>query len=153
MFPSDVTTGTMNLRYTGGYHVWMSAQFNDGRFVLSHNPWTGINYGGEPHDPGGINAEDLGGGQVRLTWDTEIYGTWLYQIVAVDTTSLETIQMEGPRGVSNWHFIDFPTDAFLTGEVTFSMVPPGTYVFFIQTIAWDASTLSENLAALITVGP
>ena len=94
------------------------------------------------------SAEFLG-----LTWKTDIYGTWLYEITAfkIGEGFVPTV---GSDGTGMWHFVPFPSLEFLVGEASFTVPSPGQYWFFISPLPWLAPfPPGEFQAVLVDVGP
>ena len=141
-FPPSATSGTLRLNYSGGYHLWISSQFADGRWLPCENPWTGILYSGAPHAPAGVRAEALGPRRVRLHWDADVYGAWQYQIAAWNAAD-GWITTAGPSATGHWRIVDFNAQAFAPGTADFAagwadfeLPSPGEYTFLIRAIGW-----------------
>ncbi|MCX7015471.1 MAG: right-handed parallel beta-helix repeat-containing protein [Candidatus Sumerlaeota bacterium] len=141
-FADSATTGTMDLGFTGAYHVWISSQYLDGYWVACVNPWTGILYSGTPHTPVVMSVEKRGGLNVRLHWTPEIYGTWHNQIIAYKVGEGFPAVI-GPSGNQQWHFIDYGALAydtskasFLNGWADFTLPSAGDYWLLIRGVGW-----------------
>ena len=87
--------------------------------------------------------------QVRLLWQTDVFATWHYQIIAYNVTNLATFEVDffasdGPSGnPSLFHIIDFGEAGFIpgtadyfAGTADFTMPSDGDYVFFIRGVPW-----------------
>ncbi|MCX7015701.1 MAG: hypothetical protein NTW86_24640 [Candidatus Sumerlaeota bacterium] len=145
-------TGVMNLGNTGGYHVWVLAEYPGGVVVPTTTPWTGTVYSGVPHTPLDSTATALAQPlHVALAWKPEIYGTFQYQIIAfrAGTGFVSTI---GPEGDSLWHFVTYPQTAFFSGSVELTVPSPGDYWFLIRAVGWQSpDQASEYVLPFATV--
>ncbi len=155
-YPADPagTSVTLPLAFTGGYHVWLCNQYSGGESYFSPSPWTGILYGGVPHAQLDCSVESLGGGQVRLHWRPDIYGTWLYEII-VYKAGEGFITLGGPStgidGFDPWHFIDYgglaydgAKASFGEGWADFVLPGSGDYWFLVRAAGWLSPYLESE---------
>ncbi|MCX7017213.1 MAG: hypothetical protein NTW86_32395 [Candidatus Sumerlaeota bacterium] len=150
-FPATDTSGDLKIDLTGGYHVWMSAQYADASWYPCDNPWTGILYSGAPHQPRRVAATAPGALQATLTWRPEIYGTSNYLIAAFDTDQQEWATTVGPSGSAIWQSVFYGSAEFNAGAVTLTMPSAATYYIYIVGVAWDGTTLGEFSGADVSV--
>ena len=169
-FPTAANTGAIPLGLSGGYHAWISAQYPDGSLHIATNPWTGIMYSGVPHVPVVNQVQILNGParQVRLDWQTDVFGTWHYQIIAFKVTNLSPFEgnfvtSDGPSGnPSLFHLVDFGESVFTPGTASFfdghadlTLPMDGNYVLFIRGVPWLAPNTpgAYGVSLLFEVGP
>jgi len=148
-YPADTYEGNMFLGYSGGYHVWISSQFDDGDWKMCTNPWTGIMYHGIPHTPVDVNVEVSVDNQVaNLTWRPDQFGTSQYQII-VYRAGEGFVETTGDDGKSLWHFLSYPNS--LNGAMDLNLPGSGTYVFFIRGVSWAPFIEGDHTTATATV--
>lgn len=94
----------------------------------------------------------MGSQNIRLDWRPDIYGTWLYWILAWDVAAGAPAETDEPLGSSTWHYVLYGSDDFDQGASTLTVPAPGEYWFFLARTAWDAATLGEFGVAVGTSG-
>jgi len=156
-YPPHPTTGTLELRNSGAYHLWISSQFFGGEWFACVNPWTGIVYSGTPHTPLDAQAVDLGGQIVRLSWRPDFYGTWHNQIIAWSVDANDWVALDGPWHLSMWQFVFYPNADFLSGTVDLTVPAPGAYWFLVRGASWlppyNPPATGEFASAYVEVAP
>ena len=141
----------LDLVHSGAYHAWISGQWSGGTWLACPNPATAILFNGVPHTPSGLSVEVIGPASWRLHWRPEIYGTWLVQILIHQNGAGWIAPVDGPSSAfpefSPWTFIDYGGQAynaskasFLEGRADFILPPGGAYAFYLNFVAWDATT-------------
>ena len=142
-FAPGFSTGDMELTYSGGYFSWISSLYPDGTFYPCANPRAFIMYGGTPHKPLETAAEGEDDLVARLDWKPDIYGTWLYWIIAYHVDSEEWVETEGPLDESLWHYVLYGEEDFMAGSTELTVPDSGEYHLFIAAMSWDAQTWGE----------
>jgi len=150
-FAADATQGLIPLGNAGPYHAWIGNQYSNGDYYACASPWTGLIYSGPPHTPLDVAAQDMGARRVRLTWRTDIYTTWHYQILAYKVDE-GWVPISGPSGTQPWQFIMYPDAKFLNGSADFVVPKRADYWFWIRGVGWiPPHRESEYAAAFVSV--
>lgn len=151
-FETGRTSGVMNVGYAGGYHFYMSNLYDgDPFFFPSAVPVSTILYAGTPHPPADFRAMAIGGRQVRLTWRTDWFGAWHYQILGYHITSGSYFVSEALDGSDYWHYAFWGDGPFSQGSIDLTLPFGGEFWFYIRAVGWDAASTSEFRAAYIIV--
>lgn len=157
-YPSDATSGTLGLQWSGGYFLWIgNAYAADRTYFPCMNPDAFIIYWKEPHVPVDTVAVDLGGGVIDVTWRPDIYGTWIYWLVAWDVAQDAPVESLGPVGDATrtvvWHFVGYGDADFMNGHTTLTLPDEGAYWVLMWQVSWDAVSWSKTGGAYVGVGP
>ncbi len=142
-FPSSAISGRMNLGNSGGYHVWISNFYLDSSLHPAANPWTGVVKNGKPHTPIDVRVSPVDENLVRIEWEPEIFGTWLYWIITYNLNTEDWVATDGPLGESVWHYVAYGENAFTNGQVEIGVPARGEYMFFVAGMAWDGMTMGD----------
>ncbi len=141
-FSSAATSGELDLGNSGAYFIWISNQYADSSWFPCENPAVFQNLGGMPHTPLDV-ATAVDGQDVTLSWKPDMFGTWLYWIIAYDIDNEEWVEIDGPLGESVWQYVVYNDADFNAGSVNLTVPDAGDYWFFIGGMAWDAETFGE----------
>lgn len=154
-FPATATSGSINLDRSGGYHIWIANQYPGGGFYPCTAPWTGIVYSGKPHAPLNVKASVLYRNDILLEWKPDIFGTWLFWVIAVDPKNGEGVATQGPLGESRWHYVANGSDDFAKGEMNLTFPSHGSYLLYIVGMGWDGKTMGdfENVNIIVVPTP
>ena len=147
-FGSTAESGDIPLGASGAYFVWVGGQYEDGSWYECGNPAVLI-ASGKPHTPLEATAADAGSQNVQLQWKPDIYGTWVYWVIAYDIENGEWAELDGPIGSSVWQYGLNGGDNF--GAMTVTVPDAGQYWFFMGAMGWDAATMSEYAPVYCTV--
>ena len=142
-FSSTATTGDMDLGHSGAYFVWISSQATSGTLYPCGNPAVLQELSGPPHKPLEVQAVKTGDDTVRLSWKPEVYGTWLYWILAYSIDDEKWVVTGGPLGESLWHYVQYGDDDFTTGSTNLTVPSQGQYRFLLAGMAWDGQTWGD----------
>ena len=80
---------------------------------------------------------------MRLQWNPEIYGTWLYWIIVYDFNSGQYVSTQGPLGDSVWHYVPYGSPDFNNGSTELTLPSGGLYWVFLFAMGWDGQSWSE----------
>ncbi|MCX7015388.1 MAG: hypothetical protein NTW86_23020 [Candidatus Sumerlaeota bacterium] len=134
LYPNSSVFGQIDAKFSGAYHAWISSQYPDSTWYACANPWTGILYSGAPHTPIQVSAQDQGNHVARLSWKTDIYGTWRYLMIVYDGANW--INVTGPSGNALWQAVYYPGADFSNGRTDLALPAAGDYTIFIQGQGW-----------------
>ncbi len=147
LFGGTTWEGDFGLGATGAYFAWISSYYQDGLWLPCQNPMAFMQMSGVPHTPRSFQAQNMGAGQARLQWKPDIYGAWHAQFIAYNATAGEWAVSQGPGGQGLWHFLAFPHDDFLNGQMDLGLAAGAQYWIYMRQVGWIPPYRASGFAA------
>ena len=149
LFGGTDQVGQMNLGRSGAYYLWINSSYGGGGLYPCDNPWVGIISSGQPHQPVNVTAQNLGSRQVKVSWNPELYATWVYWLITYKNEDPNSgwTSVQGPLGDSHWHYTGYGVS-----ETTLTMPYDGTYWVFLFAQGWNGQWSAPAAVLASTVG-